>query len=99
MTLDPLAGEIVRNGEDEVALRDRGGVDLGEPGGEGVLVERLPEPTRNLVPDPFCSQLDWLFHPAGTLLYSTEKNGEHTNARAGTQRLIWKVRNERKSGN
>src|SRR6266487_4723 len=68
MTLDPLAREVVRNAEDELGVGDFGGVDLCKPGRKGVLVERLSEPTRNLVPDAFRSQLDWLFHPAGSLL-------------------------------
>src|SRR5262249_47981757 len=68
MTLDPLACEIVRDGEDELLVRDRGGSNLRKPGGEGVLVERLSEPTRNLVPDPIRSQLDWPLHPGATLL-------------------------------
>src|SRR5207248_11496889 len=66
--VDPVARELVRNSEDELAVAQLHRFHLPEPGREGVLVERLPEPTRNLVPDPFRSQLDWLFHPAGTLL-------------------------------
>jgi hypothetical protein len=88
MPLDPLAREVVRNAENELAVSDPDSFDLGEPGRESVLVERLPEPTRNLVPDAVRSQLDWLLHPAGTLPCSTEKKGEHSNVCLGTQRPL-----------
>src|SRR5919204_397434 len=88
MALDPLAREVIWNGENEAVLADLDGADLSEPGRESVLVERLPEPTRNLVPDPFRSQLDWCLHPVGTLLCSAEKKGEHTNVRPIPQRLF-----------
>src|SRR5436305_2643443 len=68
MAVDPVARELVRNGEDELAVAQPHRFHLPKPGREGVLVERLPEPTRNLVPDPFRSQLDWPLHPVATLL-------------------------------
>ena len=96
MTVDPLAREVVGNGENELVLGNRCGVDLAEPGRERVLVECLPEPTRNLVPDPSRSQLDWLLHPVGTLLCSTEKKGEHSNVGARTQWPFRRIRIDRK---
>src|ERR1051326_959288 len=85
MTLDPLAREVVRDGEDELVVGDRARSNLGKPGGESVLVECLSEPTRNLVPDPFRSQLDWPLHPVATLLVRPEKKAEHSNVRSAPQ--------------
>src|SRR5436190_21654084 len=92
MTLDPLTREVVRDGEDELGVGDRVRPNLGKPGREGVLVERLLEPTRNLVPDPFRSQLDWPLHPVATLLVRPKRRPSiatsdlRLNALSGPQR-------------
>src|SRR5205085_4036841 len=57
-----------------LALADLRRLDLAEPRRERVLVECLSEPTRNFVPDPFRSQLDWLVHPGVTLLARPERS-------------------------
>ena len=49
--LDPLAGEVVRHGEDEPLLVEVHGGDLAEPVAEGLLVEGAAQPGRHVVPE------------------------------------------------
>ena len=50
VALDPLAREVVRDGEHERVVVDRDGADLAEPVAEGLLVERAPQPRRRRRP-------------------------------------------------
>ena len=58
MALDPVAREVVRNGEHELVVVELESLHVVEPRAVRRLVEGASEPTRNLAPKPFRSQLD-----------------------------------------
>jgi hypothetical protein len=58
MALDPVAREVVRNGEHELVVVEIESLHVVEPGAVRRLVEGASEPTRNLAPKPFRSQLN-----------------------------------------
>ena len=64
VALDPVAREIVRDGEDESALVEGDARRVGEPGVVRRVVEGAPEPTGNVTPQALRSQLDLVLHPA-----------------------------------
>src|SRR5579884_3218751 len=66
--LDPLAGEVVRHGQHEPLGVDVRAVDLAEPGRVGGVVERLAEPSRDVVPEVLRRQLDLPLHAQCPLL-------------------------------
>ena len=69
--LDPVACEIVGNGEDEPLTVQLEAVCLPEPGSVRGVVECPSEPTGNFTPQALRSQLDLVLHPAtGPLITS-----------------------------
>ena len=86
--LDPLACEVVRDGEDERVVRDLRPLDLAEPRPVGGVVERPFEAPCYLGPEGLCSQLNRLLHPAGPSSSSTTARAEHSNVPAALQWLI-----------
>src|SRR5205823_8560345 len=68
MALDPVACEVIRDREYELVVGQVEATHVVEPRAVGRLVESAPEPTRNLAPQAFRSQLDWGLHAAGRLL-------------------------------
>src|SRR5204863_2404090 len=58
MALDPVAREGVRDGEHELVVAQLDPLDVVEPRAVRGLVEGASEPTRNLAPQAFSSQLD-----------------------------------------
>ena len=58
MALDPVAREVVRNGEHELVVIELEALHVVEPRAVRRLVEGASEPTRNLAPKTFCSQLN-----------------------------------------
>ena len=66
MTLDPVAREIVRDAEDEDVVRELEAGGFAEPRAVRRVVESPPEPTGDLVPQGFGSQLDLVLHPAAS---------------------------------
>ena len=64
MALDPVAGEVVRDGEDEAVAFEREALRFAEPGAVGRVVEGASEPTGDFAPQALRSQLDLVLHPA-----------------------------------
>src|SRR5438093_840936 len=65
---DPLAGEVVRHRDREVAVTELEAASLREPRAVRRLVEGPSEPTGDLVPQALSRQLDWVLHPWSGLL-------------------------------
>src|SRR5207253_4222310 len=63
MALDPVAREIVGDGEDEAIVGELEPARLPEPGPVRGVVERPPEPTGDFSPQALRSQLDLVLHP------------------------------------
>ena len=66
VALDPLPREVVGNAEDERIVRELRALGFREPRLVRRLVERSLQPTRNLAPEVFRSQLDWPLHARRT---------------------------------
>jgi hypothetical protein len=66
VALDPVAGEVVRNAEDEAVVRELEARDLPEPGPVGRVVEGTPEPSGDFAPQAFSRQLNLVFHSAAS---------------------------------
>jgi hypothetical protein len=62
MPLDPVARELARDGEDECFPLELEGVHVAEPLGIRPVAERLPEPSRDLLPEVLGRQLELMFH-------------------------------------
>ena len=88
VTVDPVAREVVRDAEDELALGETRRPYLVEPGRVRLVVEGLPEPTRDVVPDSFRSQLDWLLHPDEALLAPPKRSASIATGRSGLNARI-----------
>jgi hypothetical protein len=58
MTLDPVAREVVRDGEYELVVVQLKTLHVVKPRAIRSLVEGASEPTRNFAPQAFRSQLD-----------------------------------------
>ena len=61
--LDPLAREVVRDGDRERVGVELGAADLSEPGRVGRVVEGFPKPGGHVAPEVFRRQLDLPIHP------------------------------------
>ena len=57
MALDPVAGEVVRDEEDEDPLVERARAGFGEPGGVGRVVQSVAQAGRNVAPKCVRTQL------------------------------------------
>ena len=79
MALDPLAREVVRDGEDERVVRHFEPLDLAEPRAVGGFVEGALQPTGDLGPEALRSQLNRLLHPPRPAPPSTTARAEHSN--------------------
>ena len=77
--LDPLAREVVRDGEDEGVVVEIGAVDLAEPGRVGRLVQRFAQPGRNVVPEGVRRQLGLVLHACCPLLRRRLGVREHSS--------------------
>jgi hypothetical protein len=88
VTVDPVAREVVRDGEHELVVVDRERLDLAEPRPVRRVVERPSKPTRDVVPDPFRSQLDWVLHSGLLAPRRREKKREHSSGTADAQRPL-----------
>ena len=69
--LDPVAREIVGNGEDEPLTVQLEAVRLPEPGAVRGVVECPSEPTGDFTPQALRSQLDLVLHPATGPLFTS----------------------------
>src|SRR5689334_5400566 len=87
--LDPLAGEVVRDAEDEGVVGELCALRLGEPGSVRGLVEGPFEPTGNLAPKTLRGQLNWAIHAAVPLLSASGERRAYQRVRAPTMRGNW----------
>src|SRR5438552_2536643 len=62
VTFDPVAGELARHGEHERLVLERELADVAEPLPVRPVAEGLPEPSRDLLPEVLCRQLELVFH-------------------------------------
>src|SRR5262249_46088230 len=80
MPFDPVAGEVVRDAEDEGSVLKRDTARLPEPGPVGRLVGGAPEPTCHFVPQSLRSQLYLVLHsPSRLPVRCPQTSGHPTN--------------------
>ena len=79
MPLDPLAREVVRNGEDEASSVSSDALDLAEPRPVGGVVERALEPPGDLGPEVSAVSSIGCSTRAASAPPSTTARGEHSN--------------------
>ena len=76
--LDPVAGEIVRDADDERVVRGIEAGGFAEPGAVRRVVEGPSEPTGDFAPQALRSQLDLVLHPAANSSLVTT-DGQHNS--------------------
>ncbi len=84
---DPGARELVRDGEHERVLTEGDGLRRGEPHHVGRLVEGVPEPSGDVVPELLCGRLDGVVHALLGTPSGGRRRGEHTTVARPRPRL------------